>query len=492
MNVIGRVAAYERLREQPALMLLNGNNLAEVAALLATILGDTAGPLPYSLFVERVARGMDDLRAAGFPLPQSADHYRRDWLRKQWIAVTYPEGAAEELVSLTAEAALALRFLKGLEKPKVFATGSRLQAVIQQLTNLARESDPNPETRLVALRAERDQIDREIAAVEAGQFTPLSDAQAQEQVREILMLADDLVADFQRVREDFAHLNQQTREQIVNSDMNRGQALEEIMQSLDKIDESEAGRTFSGFLALFRDIEQSSALGSAIDAISERPFMRKFTVEDRSFLRQLQRMLLEESLSVQGARNIFAKSLKTFVKSREFMEHRRISSLLKEAMREALEVRDQVQPSRVIRDYEITRTTTSIDSITRSVPYDLESQIPPEAMKMVDAPQAEISIEEITRQVMFADIDYRGLKTNVVRVLEGRVHASIGEVLEAFPARQGLASVAGLMALASQHGHVLSESETIRFTRADGVTCAAEIPTMVFTREKAHGLSGAR
>ena len=169
MNFVGRVAACERLREQPTLMLLNSNNLAEVAALLSTILGGSSEAVPFSLFIERLARGMEELRLAGFPLPQSADHYRRDWLRKQWIAITFPEGATEELVSLTAEAGQALRFVKSLEKPKVFATGSRLQSVVQLLSSLARESDPNPETRLASLRAQRNEIEREIAAVEAGQ-----------------------------------------------------------------------------------------------------------------------------------------------------------------------------------------------------------------------------------------------------------------------------------------------------------------------------------
>jgi len=50
-------------------------------------------------------------------------------------------------------------------KPRLAATESRLAVVMHQLTRLAEESDSNPKTRLAALMAERERIDREIQAV---------------------------------------------------------------------------------------------------------------------------------------------------------------------------------------------------------------------------------------------------------------------------------------------------------------------------------------
>jgi hypothetical protein len=487
VSLIGTVAAFKRIREQPTLSLLNATNFAEVAGLLAATLGEGSQSMPYPTFVERVTRGMEELRAANFELSRSPDQYIAEWIRRQWIAVHFPEGANGEQVSLTLEAVLALRFMRSLLKPRVYATESRLQTVLKLMSALAKDTDPNPESRLESLLQQRAQLDAEIDAVRAGRVDTITNDQARERTREILMMAEELVGDFHRVRDEFAQLNQHTREEILNEeDGHRGRALQDIMDGVDRINESDAGKTFTAFFGLFSDHEQSSALNAAIDAISARGFMKAFNVDERNFLLQLPRKLLDESRSVQEMRNQFAKSLRTFVQSREYLEHRRLSRLLKEAMRAGLEARDAINPSRIIKDFEMTRSTTSIDSIGRNFLLDPAARLTMEALAIVEQPESEISLDEVSRQIQFADIDFRSLRLGIRTVLQNREQASISDVLQAFPARQGLASVVGLMDLANRHGTALTTQEVVTWRRADGVHCAARIPTMVFTKDKAH------
>ena len=69
-------------------------------------------------------------------------------------------------------------------------TSSRLANVSNLLALLARDTDPDPSSRIAALRAERDRLDAEIARVESEGSVPADDASASERLFEILRLAE--------------------------------------------------------------------------------------------------------------------------------------------------------------------------------------------------------------------------------------------------------------------------------------------------------------
>lgn len=85
------------------------------------------------------------------------------------------------------------------------------------MTRLADETDVNPKTRLAALQAERERIDREIEAIAKSDIKTLPADRALERAREIIGLADELTGDFRRVRDDFAQLNRQLREMLMET-----------------------------------------------------------------------------------------------------------------------------------------------------------------------------------------------------------------------------------------------------------------------------------
>lgn len=56
----------------------------------------------------------------------------------------------------------------------------------------------------------------------------LPEERALERARDIIGLADELVADFRRVREDFDQLNRQLRTDLLNNERSRRQVLEQL------------------------------------------------------------------------------------------------------------------------------------------------------------------------------------------------------------------------------------------------------------------------
>ena len=241
------IATYRRLREQALWRLLASDNGPVVVGLLQTHLLEGSRSLPASVLYERLGRSLEDLRAQGQHLPQTAQAYIADWLGAGYLERRFPPGASEEEYELSSAAEGAIRFVSSLADPRTAATESRLAVVMQQLVRLAEQTDNNPETRIATLLAERERIDEQIEAIRQGRLPSLADPRALERAREIISLADDLTGDFRRVRDQFEALNRDLRERIMDDDASRGEVLESLFAGVDLIADSEAGRTFAAF-----------------------------------------------------------------------------------------------------------------------------------------------------------------------------------------------------------------------------------------------------
>jgi hypothetical protein len=346
---------------------------------------------------------------------------------------------------------------------------------------LAEETDSDPKTRSAALIAERERIERELELVQRGAVKALPDDRALERTREIIALADDLAGDFRRVRDEFDKLNRHLRESVMENEGSRGDVLDALFAGVDVIGESDAGKTFAAFWRLLTDPEQSSSLEAAVSEVISRPFAHGLDARERRFLLRLTRLLMDEGSSVHDVLQNFARSLKSFVQSREYLEQRRLHALLKDALRAALEMKDYIRLNRAL-DYSLTLTSSRIRSISQWVMYDPSQRLPDPEMK--DAELSEIGLDWISELVRQSEIDFRTLKLHIRQYLAEETQASIGQLLENFPAEQGLGSVVGYIALGVKHGEIAGEGQIVCWEGDDGVIRRARIPAIYFLRER--------
>ncbi len=480
MSTVRTAAALRNLREQPLWQLLAAQKAPTVVAALRTLLSDNDKVLPGSVLHERLSRELELLRSAGEDLPQSAQGYAADWLRQGWLTRRLPVGAREETYELSAEALDTIRFLGAMQKPQTSATESRLANVIAQLTRLADETDDNPERRVAALQAERKRIDREIAALRGGVVKTLPDDRAIERAREVIALAGQLAGDFCRVRDQFEGLNRSLRESLLENEGSRGEVLEALFAGVDLIGDSEAGRTFTAFWRLLTDPVQSAALFDSLESILKRPFARQLQPYERRFLLDLTASLMNEGSNVHDVLQHFARSLKAFVQSREFREQRRLHALLKEATLAALAAKEHVRPN--LLTFSLTLASSSIRSASQWVLHD--PALRAADVSMPSEPPSELNLEMVAELVRQSEIDFRTLRAHVRSLLQRQSQASIGELLEAFPAEQGLGSVVGYVALGARHGEVSGEREQVSWQGADSQTRRALIPAIYFMKER--------
>jgi hypothetical protein len=475
------IATYRRMKTQPLWRLLASDNGPTVIGLLQSYLYEGERSLPASILHERIERELETLRAQGEYFPQTAQAYVANWLADGFLERRFPPGVTEEEYELSTAAVEAIRFVSSMAQPHSAATESRLALVIRALVRLAEDTDEDKSRRIERLIAEKDRIDREIDAIEKGQMRVLSAASALEQTREIISLVDNLTGDFRRVRDQFEQLNRELREQLMDSEGNRGEVLDSVFAGVDLISGSKEGQTFSAFWRLLTDQEQREILDQALESVMSREFAAQLDAKDRRFLLHMTRNLLEQGGVVHTVMQTFARSLKHFVQSREYLEQRRLNQLLNDAQRAAMALKDEVRAADALQ-YTLELTSSRLRSLSQWVLYDPSLRALPEGMRAGDAPS--IDLEALGELVAQSEIDFRSLKTNVRDALETRSQVSIGDVLEQHPAAQGLGSVVGLIALGSRHGIKANQKETVSWVGGDDLQRNAQIPKLFFIRER--------
>lgn len=486
MKINNEASTLVSLRSRPLWKLLASTNAPYSLAIMQSTLFAGEPRLPASILHERVANDLAALTQSGADLPRSAQEYVTEWLLNGYVERRFLPGEPEEQYELSAAAVEALRFIQSLDTSYSAATESRLSLVIDALVKLAQDTDTDKKRRIGRLMAERDRIDREIEAVERGESRVVSAATAHERAKEIIALADDLIGDFRRVRDQFDQLHRDLRQKVMEDGPSRGTVLESLFAGIDLIGDSPAGRSFLAFWHLLTDPRESAAMDQALDDVLARAFAQELESKDRRFLMNLMSSLLRQGGTVHEVFQNFAKSLKQFVASREYLEQRRLQQALKDAQRAALSVKDRVKPIHWL-DYSLELTSSRIRSASQWVLYDPASRPLPAAMSA--GRPAGIDLETIGDLVARSEIDFRSLRQDVLAIIRQEGQASIAQILQRSPARQGLGSVVGLLTLGVRHGVRAPEQvEQVTWTGEDGVERNARIPKFYFSAEKAHEL----
>lgn len=483
-----RITRYRHLREQPQWKLLAADHAPEIIGLLQGLLMEGERTLAAPVLHERLQRALDQLNGEELSreLPRTAQAYVAHWLAQGWLERRLPEGADQEQYELSTQALQAIRFADSLEQSRVAATESRLALVINQLSQLAAQTEADPDARLSALRDERDRIDAEIARVGEGRVAALDGKRALERARQIIGLADELTEDFRRVRDDFERLNREFRERIIDDEGERGDVLSKLFEGVDVIGESDAGRSFQAFWRLLNDAEQSAQLDAALESVLARGFARRLDRNERAFLRGFTGTMLERGGQVHDVLQHFARSLRGFVQSRGYLEQRRLNQLLKQAQAEALALRDDFPAQRSIgRDLQL--TTSRLRSWSQWKLHDPRSAQVDGSVQRNDA--AAISLESVGDLVASSEIDFRTLRRDLHDLLGMQPKLSISQALSQREAPQGLGSVIGYLSLGTRFGTVVEgEQELAHWRGGDGQWRRARIPLVWFTQEKRHEL----
>lgn len=472
------LAAQRLLSEEAAWRMLRGANAAIAVALLGEHLGGEERRLLAPVLFERLEEDLEELRGHGLDLPQTAQAYCTVWRNDGILIRRTAEDAREETFELSQGALTAIRFVGQLAEPSSAVTESRLATIFDRLRVLARDTDPDTTNRLAALYQERAQLDSLIERVAAGEVEVLSPEQAVERIRDILALVEEVPADFARVRAELEKLNRGLREQLIEQEGSRGTVLDDIFRGVDLLQQSEAGRSFTGFYALLLDPERGMEFEGSIDGIMERAFVEKLSPTQARTLRRILPTLQDRSNEIHGVMTAFSRSLRRFVQSQEFVQDRTINKSLRAALKQAMDTAQTIRPW-VKTSMMLELTSVQMNSVTALKmhnPADFES-----AQDIVRHTSEAVDLEALRALARASEIDMAELTDNVNATLHQAPSATIGDVLMLFPATQGVASVVGLLVLAEEFGSPLDGRESLYWTSSQGTPMHGSAGRYLFT-----------
>lgn len=468
MGITSSVLRYQRLqKEAPEWSLLR----ARTAGLIVAVVRDYFPPerriRPAAEVIAELDQDLEQLRETAAEFESTATAYVTSWVGAGYLIRRPGATRGSETLAPSAAALNAAAMVSGVESPQRAASASRLGSIASNLIALQRDSDPNSATRLALLEAERDAIEQRIAEVRTGKFAVLDPDTAKERVAETLGLAQEVPVDFARVRSTIEGLSRELRAKILDDTAEGGATLGNVFRGVDLLAESEAGRSVNGFYDVILDAEQSTRLHEAITAILSRDFAADLPPQARTDLRTLLSRLEDEAATVRQTMLLLSRSLRHFVLSRQYEEHRRLRQLIQRCQSLAVQVSAHHRPEKPM-GLELTRIGMQIRSVAA-----LKLHNPGEGRVSTDFERHDtgaVDFAELAAQARESDIDFDELRTNVITTLrhvDGPVTAA--QVLDAHPATQGLASIVGLMVLGAEHGdtaaddteHVTLERRTV-------------------------------
>jgi len=439
----------------PVLKLLRTDHAPITLGLLAAHLGAEVRTRTAADLYDLLTGDLEELRLHGIDLPRTAQKYCATWVEQGFLSRRASREERTEEFSLTEAAHSALRILDQVQAPREAVTSSRLALLSDRLRALAREADPDSARRIETLRQEQERLTAQIETILKLGAEPLPEHQALEAAEELYALAHDVPSDFSRVRGELERLHRRLRLDLVEHDGPQGEILDQLFLGVDSIEGSEAGRSFAAFHSMLIDPVQEARFNDAVDALASRPFAAAFGPDRLRYLQSYLSRLQRESHQVRHAMIDLSRSLREFVRSRQFEEFRALADRLRRPQRLGLAIAPSVRPQTKL-GIDLTLSTFTPRSIGQLRLLSPSERTAEDSLE--HARTAVLDLEALRATIRESEIDMVELTDAVDAVLATRSSATIAEVLAAHPATQGLASVVGLLVLAHRHGEPLEDA----------------------------------
>lgn len=407
-------------------------------------------------------------------MPRSPREYLRDWAdveRCGWLRSSYPDGADEPHYDVTPAAERALAWLEGLTERSFIGTESRLLTLFDLLRSMIEGTETDPEERIRALEARRDEIDAEIDAVRRGEVQVLDDTAVRDRFQQFETGAIDLLRDFRQVEENFRGLDRGVRERIAGWDGARGELLETVFFERESIGASDQGKSFRAFWDLLMSSTRQDELNDLVVSVLELPAINS----PRSPIRDILNDWLVAGDAVQRTVAQLSKQMRRFLDTQACLDNRRIAELIRSIESSALSLRDNPPAAAVL----------SIDEAKADINLPMMRSLFQQTRELeVDSSQVRDAAPEVDTEALFDQVavDTRALRRAVDRALAQRDQVTLADVIDAEPLELGLAEVVGYLKVADDDSSAVIDDESRQTVswEADGEARSADVPLVIF------------
>nr|WP_082957217.1 DUF3375 domain-containing protein [Mycolicibacter heraklionensis] len=433
----------DALRERhPAWRLLRAGNAVLILAFLGKFFVE--GNRGASSASEIAAALDDHLHALNTELsgdddqpryPKEARAYLADWAATDagYLRRFYPPGDDEVHYEVTPAFEKAYAWVDGLQGRSFVGTESRLHTVVELLRQIVHGTEVQPDLRLAELRRRRDEIDAEIADVEAGNLTLLDATGVRDRYQQLSSTARELLSDFREVEDNFRRLDRAAREKIAAWDGSKGELLTDLVGSRSEITGSDQGRSFQAFYEFLLSEARYSELTELLTKVSAVD-----TIEADQRIRGIHHDWSEAADRAQRTVRQISEQLRRFLDDQVWLENRRVLELVRAVETVALDLRDAPP------EFGLDVDEPGIDI---ALPFERPlHQMPATVTVESDVAQA---AEDADTGLLFAQvyIDTARLADTIRTALPQHSSALLSDVIAVHPIRQGAAEIVGYLAL---------------------------------------------
>lgn len=423
------------------------------------------------LFDLRESEGADS-----FPKP--AAEYLDDWAapERSWLRKYYVPGQDEPRYDITAAAEDVIRWVEALRGRDFVATQSRLTSIFAVLKQLVQQSETDPEVRLAELQRQRDGIDDEMQRIREGHLKVMSAPEARDHFQQLTALANDLLADFREVEQNFRKLDRAVREQITTWDGSQGDLLTTIFANQQDISSSIQGRTFQGFWdylmspQLRSELQDLLARATRIESLAQEPNLHALASLHQDWLPAVEQ--------TQNTVRQLSQQMRRLLDDKVFLENKRVMQLIRGIESGALAARDLPPTGPFVE--------IAAPNVDVGLPFERPLYEPSRRVlvddAVVTADDAGVDADALFNQF---HVDTQRLLANIDAVLTDSAQATLAEVTDAYPLSQGLAEIVAYYQLATDSDWASIDAaspQQLSWTLPDGSIREATIDLIIFVR----------
>ncbi|SET50985.1 DUF3375 domain-containing protein [Thorsellia anophelis] len=473
MSFQGFQAKYKRLySEHAAWKLLKTDNAPYILAFIASLFQEES-EIEYGKAKIILDEELKLSRELGiWSTETSAGTYLNQWIRQGWLR------EMDDTLTKTDASEIALRFCKGLDERGSSTTASHLRIVQEAVRDLALAMNPSIDQRVELLEHKKQEIQKEIDALNAGHIVMLTELEQKERIREIYQLASVLTGDFRRVEDEIRLLDKSLRVQIVEGSATRGDILLSVMEKEALLASTESGSAFEGFFQLLCDQNRTTEFREQLRSILQQPSAKQLLPQQTQFLSQLMRELSKESDRVFRVRRRTEEGLRSYIESGAALENRAVDRLLSQLERHAILLRDENIDLKTNLSMELHIGPLEIGS-----PESMRLRTPEDKLDMVDI-KTHINSREPSADVLASleTVQIRELAMRIVNTLRDKGPSSIGMLIEINPIQSGLEELVAYLRVAKAiNAAQLQTTEKVIVRDKHGNAIEATIPTYLLS-----------
>lgn len=384
--------------------------------------------------------------------PRQPKQYLTDWTNAGYLR-KYPTKNDVFLYELTAATENAFKLIDSLDKREFVGQESRLKNLFESLKELSSKSKRDRAIRIKELHEKKKQIENEIQDVENGNMDVLDDRQIKEQYFLIEETAQNLLADFRQVEQNFRDLDRRFRQKIITTTLAKGDVLEDLFQQQTNIFEEDQGKSFTAFWEFLLSHSKQEEFEKLINEVLNIPVVQEVQRENFS-IANVRNNLIEAGDKTKKSTNSLLEQLRKYLEHKSFFENKRIYDNIQDALK--------IISLNADKDFSKLELMQLDEVINIDLIIDRPLFSPPEKVKFANNnPEEGKNTGDNNPLFEQFEINIAELKNNIKVALKNKTHISFSDFVKEFEIKKGVAEIVAYVEIASNEKsrHIVKEDE---------------------------------